>query len=113
MKPQNLFSDVPAKLTEEQVRTLARGRGARIERIVSTGQASPPGSWYDQDCDEWVVVLRGSARLEFENRKRLVKMTPGDWLSIAAHERHRVAWTSPEEPTVWLAVHFDDADEAA
>ena len=112
MKQGSLFSDVPSKLTAEQVRTLANGRGARIERIVSTGQATPPGLWYDQDTDEWVVVLRGSARMEFENRKRLVKMTPGDWISIAAHERHRVAWTSPDEPTVWLAVHFDGGDDS-
>lgn len=112
MRQGSLFADVPAKLTEEQIRTLAKGPGARIERIVSTGQATPPGSWYDQDRDEWVVVLRGDARLEFENRKRLVKLTAGDWISIAAHERHRVAWTSPDEPTVWLAVHFDGGDGA-
>jgi len=107
MRKGNILADVPAKLTEEQVRTLAEGPGVRIERIVSTGQVTPPGQWYDQQSDEWVVVLSGSARLEFENRKQLVKMTVGDWISIAAHERHRVAWTSPDEPTVWLAVHLD------
>ena len=73
---------------------------------MSTGQASPPGFWYDQDLDEWVVVLKGRARLEFESQEGLIEMSAGDWISIPAHERHRVAWTSSDEPTVWLAVHY-------
>ncbi len=97
---------MPAKLTDEEIRTLAEAPKTKIERIVSTGQASPPGFWYDQDLDEWVVVLRGRAGLEFEDRDELVEMRAGDWISIPAHERHRVAWTSTDEPTVWLAVHY-------
>jgi len=108
MKRGNIFKDVPEKLTEEQIRTLAAAPGTRIERIVSTGQASRSGSWYDQERDEWVVVLQGRAGLEFEDEDGLVEMSAGDWVSIPAHERHRVAWTSPDEPTVWLAVHFSD-----
>lgn len=107
MRAGNIFEGLPGKLDKEELQELASGAGVRIERIVSTGQASTPGFWYDQDADEWVVVLRGSARLEFEGRADLIDMRPGDWVLIAAHQRHRVAWTSPDQPTVWLAVHFD------
>jgi cupin 2 domain-containing protein len=108
MNRGNIFENMPEKLTQEEIRTVARAPGTRIERIVSTGQASPPGFWYDQDLDEWVVVLKGRARLEFENQEDLVEMSAGDWISIPAHERHRVAWTAPNEPTIWLAVHYSD-----
>jgi len=79
--------------------------GARIERIVSTGQASPPGFWYDQDGGEFVVLLSGAARLRFDDGDRLLDMKPGDWVEIPAHVRHRVEFTQAEPPTVWLAVH--------
>lgn len=106
MKRGNILEDMPAKLSEEEIKTVASSPATRIERIVSTGQASPPGFWYDQDLDEWVVVLKGRARLEFESQEELIEMSAGDWISIPAHERHRVAWTSSDEPTVWLAVHY-------
>ena len=106
MKRGNILEDMPAKLSEEEIKTVPSSPGTRIERIVSTGQASPPGFWYDQDLDEWVVVLKGRARLEFESQEGLIEMSAGDWISIPAHERHRVAWTSSDEPTVWLAVHY-------
>ena len=79
----------------------------RIERIVSQGHASPPGFWYDQDQHEWVIVLRGRARVRFEDG--LLEMAAGDCINIPAHRKHRVEWTTPEEPTVWLAVHYTDA----
>ena len=77
---------------------------ARLERIVSTGQSTPPGTWYDQPGDEWVALLAGRATLRFEDGG-LVELAPGDWLLIPAHERHRVEATSAEPPCVWLAVH--------
>lgn len=77
----------------------------RIERIVSTGQASPPGFWYDQADDEFVVLLSGAARLQFEEGDVTLDMKPGDWVEIPAHVRHRVETTQAEPPTVWLAVH--------
>jgi cupin 2 domain-containing protein len=77
----------------------------RIERIVSTGQASPSGFWYDQAGDEFVVLLAGAARLRFEQGDVTVDMKPGDWVEIPAHVRHRVEATQAEPPTVWLAVH--------
>lgn len=81
--------------------------GLRLERIVSLGHATPPGEWYDQQRDEWVVLLSGAARLAFEGEDGERALEPGDWLWIPAHVRHRVAWTDPHEPSVWLALHCE------
>jgi cupin 2 domain-containing protein len=104
--PTNLFSDLARRLPEEVVETLAEAAEVRIERIVSHGHASPPDFWYDQDQNEWVLVLKGAARLRFEDEEEAVEMEPGDFLNIPAHKRHRVEWTAPNEPTLWLAVHY-------
>ena len=102
----NLFVDMTTPAAQERFDNLLTRPGLRIERIVSTGQSSPPDFWYDQDEGEWVIVLRGSAglRLEGEASERVLK--PGDFLEIPAHCRHRVEWTSSKEPTVWLAVFY-------
>jgi cupin 2 domain-containing protein len=97
-------------MAEEQIDRLVEGASVRIERIVSTGQASPPGFWYDQPDDEFVVLLTGAARLRFEEGDVTVDMKPGDWVEIPAHVRHRVEATLAESPTVWLAVHHWSAD---
>ena len=101
----NLFAELPVELPEELVATLVRSDAVQIERIVSRGHASPAEGWYDQDRNEWVAVLRGAARLVFDDGRE-VRMGPGDWLDIPAHRKHRVAWTDPEQETVWLAVHY-------
>ncbi|MEW6166014.1 MAG: cupin domain-containing protein [Pseudomonadota bacterium] len=104
----NLFDDLPQGAEEaERFDLLLRQPGVHIERIVSTGQASPPGFWHDQEQGEWVVLLTGTATLRFENEAAPVDMRPGDWLHIAPHRRHRVERTAAGEATVWLAVHFD------
>jgi cupin 2 domain-containing protein len=100
----NLFADLPAHLPTELVQTLVRAAHVRIESIVSHGHASPPGFWYDQNEHEWVAVLKGAARLRFEDGT--LEMRPGDFVTIPAHHRHRVEWTTPDEPTIWLAVHY-------
>ncbi|MCR9209153.1 MAG: cupin domain-containing protein [bacterium] len=102
----NLFEDVPKQLPSELIEVLAEGESVRIERIVSTGHATDPDNWYDQEQDEWVVVLKGEAKLRFDDGE-LVTMTPGDHLLIPAHRRHQVEWTTPDEPTVWIAVFFE------
>jgi cupin 2 domain-containing protein len=108
MKEGNLFADLPAvPQAEERFDVLLRRPGLRIERIVSTGQASPPGFWYEQPEAEWVVLLAGAAALRFEDESEVRKLVPGDWVFIAAGRRHRVEWTQDGAPTVWLAVHFD------
>lgn len=101
----NLFAGLPPEgATDETFATLLAAPGARIERIVSRGQASPPGFWYDQDEDEWVAVLVGAATLRFADAPEPRHLTPGDHVLIRAHRRHRVEATA--DPTIWLAVHL-------
>jgi cupin 2 domain-containing protein len=103
----NIFAELPSNaLPEESVAELLALPNCRIERIVSTGQVSPPDFWYDQDASEWVILLRGGARLLFEGESEPRTLNPGDFVHIAAHRRHRVDWTDPHQPTVWLAVHY-------
>ena len=102
----NLF-DLPVPLPEEELfEAILPDRGVLVERIVSTGQATPEGEWYDQDRDEWVALLRGWAVLSFEDGRRM-RLSAGDYLLIRAHERHRVEQTCADPPCVWLAVHGD------
>ncbi|MDP2823671.1 MAG: cupin domain-containing protein [Sulfuritalea sp.] len=102
----NLFADLPeSPQAAERFDTLLARPGLRIERIVSTGQASPPGFWYQQKDAEWVVLLSGTALLRFEDETEARCLTTGDWLYISPRRRHRVDWTTAETPTVWLAVH--------
>ncbi len=107
MRSQNLYDDLPASPEAgERFDALLARPGLRIERIVSTGQASPPDFWYDQDEAEWVLLLQGAAALRFADEPAERVLRPGDWLYIAAHRRHRVEWTAAGEATVWLAVHL-------
>jgi cupin 2 domain-containing protein len=109
---RNIFDGLPERLEEERIDDLVSVPGLRIERIVSTGQASPPGFWYDQDWSEWVMVLSGSAGLRFEGEAEPRRLGPGDHVAIPAHVRHRVEWTDPAQPTVWLAVHVRSGPDA-
>lgn len=102
----NIFTELPSDLPEELFTKLLQAPGIRIERIVSQGHCSPDGFWYDQDQAEWVLVLKGAARIQFSDR--VLELRPGDFVNISAHQRHRVAWTTPDEPTIWLAVHYRD-----
>jgi cupin 2 domain-containing protein len=102
----NLFENLPQELQSESSETLLESPLLRIERIVSHGHASPDGFWYDQEDHEWALVLRGRAQLRFADTDALIELTPGDYIEIAAHRRHRVERTTPEEPTVWLAIHY-------
>jgi len=90
----------------ERFDELARGEGVRVERIVSLAAASPPGHWYDQETEEWVLLVSGAARLEQQEPPRTLELAPGDWVRIPAGCRHRLAWTAEEKPTVWVAVHY-------
>ena len=100
------MNDLPPSSGDESFQTLWESPACRLERIVSRGHASPSDFWYDQELDEWVVVLSGEARLRFEGDAEPIHLQAGDYLNIAAHRRHRVEWTSPNEPTVWLAMHY-------
>ena len=105
--PSNLFTDLPRHLPAELITTLLEAASLRIERIVSHGHATPEGCWFDQNQHEWVVVMKGAARFRFEGEKP-IDLKPGDFVNISAHQRHRVEWTTPDEPTIWLAVHYGD-----
>jgi len=106
-KVANLFAGLPPiGETGEQFVQLLQRRGLVIERIVSSGQASPPGFWYDQPEGEWVLLLQGEALLRFADEDDARRLQAGDWLDIAAHRRHRVEWTAPDRLTIWLAVFY-------
>ncbi len=104
--PRNLFADLALPLPDELCQVLVTAADVRIERIVSHGHASPASFWYDQSQHEWVAVLQGAARLRFEGEEPPVEMRPGDFVNIPAHRRHRVEWTTPDEPTIWLAMFY-------
>jgi cupin 2 domain-containing protein len=86
--------------------TLLENRALRLERILSRGHATPEGEWYDQNREEWVVLLSGAATLRIEGRSELLHLAPGDWVLLPARLRHRVEWTAPEVKTTWLALHY-------
>ena len=103
---KDLFADILDHLKEELIETILQTSNFRIERIISKGHCSPDGFWYDQSGNEWVILLKGSAVLRFENQDQPIKMNLGDYLHIEKHVRHRVEWTNPERETIWLAIHY-------
>lgn len=107
----SVVNDQTNHIMDEQFTTLLNTSNVRIERILSHGHASPDGFWYDQDQHEWVIVLSGSARLQFEDH--IIEMNPGDSVNIPAHTKHRIEWTVPDQPTTWLAVHYWDHVESS
>ena len=82
----------------------------RIERIITSGYTSPEDVWYEQDQDEWIVVLEGAARLRFDG-EAAIELGTGDFVNIPAHRRHRIEWTTPDEPTIMLSVHYGGPQE--
>ncbi len=109
MKPpvvSKLLGPCATRPQQELFERVVEGDGFVLERIVSFGHVTAPGSWYDQDRDEWVLLLSGGARLSFEDADAGVDLVPGDAVLIPAHQRHRVDWTRPDCETVWLALHF-------
>jgi cupin 2 domain-containing protein len=103
----SLGRNLPSRPFAEEVTDILLDRqGLRVERIVSTGQATPKGQWFDQDGDEWVLIVAGAARLRIEGEDGDRELAEGDWLLLPAHCRHRVTWTQTKPPTVWLAIHF-------
>lgn len=105
----NIYSGLPATAQAQELSDMLAGTpgsGTRIERIVSRGHATPDNEWYDQDQHEWVLLLQGEAILAFDNERDDIRLQAGDYVTIPAHCRHRVAWTTPDTDTVWLAVFF-------
>ncbi|OIO68225.1 MAG: hypothetical protein AUJ57_10360 [Zetaproteobacteria bacterium CG1_02_53_45] len=106
MLPDNIFSGFPAGLVEELTEPLLQSQHMRLERIISHGQSTPAGQWYDQAQDEWVILLQGQARLQLAQQPDEVSLQAGDYLHIPAHCKHRVSWTDPDQTSLWLALFF-------
>jgi len=106
MEIDNIFAKIPTDLPEELIESLIETQRCVIERIVSKGHASPNDFWYDQAKNEWVIVMKGHARLRFEKDDHVVEMKTGDFINIPARCKHRVEWTDPNGETIWLAVHY-------
>jgi len=102
---KNIFENIPDNFSEELFETIAKSDNVKIEKIISDGHTSPPDFWYDQDQNEFVIILKGTAVLEFEDGKT-VGMIEGDYLIIPAHQKHRVSYTDTSRKTVWLAVFY-------
>jgi cupin 2 domain-containing protein len=102
----SLFEGMPSELPEELFDTISSNDDINIERIVSRGHASPEGLWYDQENNEFVLVVKGSAGLKLENEDDIVVLKAGDYFNIEAHVKHRVEWTDSTCETIWLAVHY-------
>ncbi|MGB3536112.1 MAG: cupin domain-containing protein [Microcoleaceae cyanobacterium] len=105
MTISNLFTLPDALPSEELFEVLLQGNHVKVERIISSGQVTPPEQWYDQQQDEWVIVLQGKAILTLWDREATISLEAGDYLLISAHQRHRVEYTSRKPPCIWLAIH--------
>ena len=106
MLTANIFENIKSNNPDELFEDIISNPKIKLERIVSNGQSSPEGYWYDQEKDEWVILLKGSAGIKFESDEKIVELKQGDYLLIPAHCKHRVDWTDKSEATVWLALHF-------
>jgi cupin 2 domain-containing protein len=109
---ENLFAELPQSLSEEVFQEIIHGENFRLVRIISSGQATPEGQWYDQEQHEWVLLLSRAAGLRFEGEDGLRVLHPGDFVDIPAHTRHRVEWTDEKQHTVWLALHYSKSQTA-
>lgn len=106
MEIGNIFSNLPRHILDEIFEEIINTKACKVERIISKGQASPAGFWYDQELNEWVVVLKGRAVLKFQDNQEVMEMGPGDYVNIPAHCKHREEWTDSHTVTIWLAIHY-------
>lgn len=102
----NILADIPVQLPEELFTSLLQNEQLQIERIVSRGHASAKDEWYDQDYNEWLILLQGEAVLELSGQSELKTLQAGDYFLIPAHCKHRVEWTDPDRNSIWLTIHF-------
>lgn len=105
MKTLNIFKDIPKELSEELFENIISKENLKIERIVSDGHTSPDSGWYDQDSNEWVILLQGEAVISYNNGDN-IRLKSGDYVNIPSHTKHKVSWTKPNTKTIWLAVFY-------
>ena len=103
---RNIFENIPDHIPEELFNEILKTKNIKVERIVSKGHSSGISSWYDQEENEWVFLLKGSAGLLFKGDEKVIVLKPGDYINIPSHTKHRVEWTDPNMVTVWLAIHY-------
>jgi cupin 2 domain-containing protein len=106
MQIKNFLGGIPLNIQKEVTERIISNGNVRIERIISRGQSSPENFWYDQEENEWVILIKGRARLSFYDENKIVVVNEGDYLDIPAHKKHRVEWTDPDKETIWLAVFY-------
>ncbi|MGA1869751.1 MAG: cupin domain-containing protein [bacterium] len=106
MNRNNIFLNIPCTIPDEIFEEIIHTDSCTIERIISKGHSSPQDYWYDQEKNEWVMLLKGSACIVFGDTNEQIIMKPGDYITIPAHRKHRVEWTDPDEETIWLAIHY-------
>ena len=106
MNTSNIFTNIPAQLKEELFEEILSSKNLKIERIVSYGHTTKENEWYNQDSQEWVILLQGKAIISFEDEDDIT-LKPGDYLNIPAHKKHRVSWTQDGSETIWLAIHYE------
>lgn len=105
MNKANILSHIPTDLPEEVFEDIINHKKVKIERIISKGQVTPINQWYDQIQNEWVMLVNGSAVIQFQDDQE-ISLSKGDYINIPAGKKHRVSWTDPECETIWLAVHY-------
>ena len=108
MKIENIFSENGISHSHEIFETLLDSENFKLERIISSGQATPEGEWLCQELDEWVILLSGKAGLSFEDEECILDLFTGDYIRIPANKRHRVEWTDKNQKTIWLALHYKE-----
>jgi cupin 2 domain-containing protein len=100
----NIFENIPKDLPDELFETLLSDKSINIKKIVSQGHTSPKNGWYEQKENEWVIVLKGASKLEFEDK--IIELKEGDYINIPAGKKHKVIWTIPDTETIWLAIFY-------
>jgi cupin 2 domain-containing protein len=105
LKPKNVYAAIPDSSDKEIFEELLKTNNVIVERIISSGHRSPESGWYDQERNEWVLVLKGRATLAFEDQKT-IDLNEGDYINIPSHTKHKVIWTEPDRETIWLAIHY-------
>lgn len=105
LKPKNVYAAIPDSSDKEIFEELLKTNNVIVERIISSGHRSPESGWYDQESNEWVLVLKGSATLSFEDQNS-IDLNEGDYINIPSHTKHKVIWTDPDRETIWLAIHY-------
>ena len=123
----NIYDKIPESITEEIIEIMYQNPHCKVERIISNGQITTENEWYDQDQEEWIILVQGEATILIEKLQEessdkcnilncnikeescdKVHMVKGDTLLIKSHQKHRVIYTSQNPLCIWLCVFVDN-----